>query len=446
MFFSLWKKYIILSFLISTIISDLVVINFNRIKDIYSDDDDEVSLNILNNDIYCNMTVGNQLVPFLISFDKELTFIVDNNYTFSKYQSSKSPNFKKKSKASNNYVFEHLKYGYNSTDTFKLKDEENEIIEVSDMPFVLGTYINEKSDFKFSAQLGLKKRTYQNPQIFNFIEHLKLKNVINSQVFFFKFNEEDGGQLIIGSYPHEYDNDYDAKYLIQSSSLEMGTSNNWFLKFKYLFYGENKTNIEKQISELSPDKGMIILNLEMEAIIYDSFFKNLINEKKCVRIFVKSNINYICLDTIDLDNFKNITFRHIGMEYDFIFEAKDLFYHYYDRYFFLISFRDSFYIYLGKPFFKKFNLILNQDSKQLAIYTHVEITDKRKDKINLILPLILIIILIVLVIIFIYVLFVYKLKKRKMNEIIENYDYSPEQKPNKKKDTRLLEMSSTQKE
>jgi len=122
----------------------------------------------------------------------------------------------------------------------------------------------------------------------------------------------------------------------------MGTSNNWFLHFKYLFYGDNKTDIESQIRELTPEKGMIILNIQYEKIFYDSFFKDLIDKKKCIRIGVKFNYNYVCQDDIDLSNFQKIKFRHIGMEYDFIFEAKDLFYHYYDRYFFLLSFRDSF--------------------------------------------------------------------------------------------------------
>ena len=431
--------FLILSIFLFYIQCDLVVLNFDRIKDIYSDEDDQVSLNILKNEIYCNMTVGNQIIPFYISFDKELTFILQNNYTFSKYNTKKSKTFQQKSEKMNNYVFDYLQLGFNASDTFKLKNENNKNIQVSDMPFILGTYLNPTSNFNFSAQLGLKKKTYQNPQIFNFIENLKLKRIINSQVFFFKFDEEGRGKIIIGSYPHEFDDNYDAKYLIQSSSLEMGTSNNWFLKCNYFFYGENKTDIQKQISELSPNKGMIILNLQIEKIIYELFFKKLIEEKKCVRIKVEFSYNYICLDDIDINTFKNITFRHIGMEYDFILEPKDLFYHYYDRYFFLISFKDSFYIYLGKPFFKKFNLIFNQDSKQLAIYSYVEMTNnKRIQKINVYIPVILIIIFVILVCIFIYVLHSYRLKKIRKNEIIENYDYTPNYTPNKTKDTKLL--------
>ena len=445
MSFSLKKKSsIILILFFPLALSDLVVINFDKIKDIYSDDDDEVSLNILKNDIYCNITVGNQLIPFYISFDKELTFIIDDNYTFSKYKPKKSSNFQKKSEKSNSYIFDNLQLGFNATDTFVLRNEENEKIKVIDMPFILGTYLDNKNTFQFPAQLGLKKKTYQNPQIFNFIENLKLKRIINSQVFYFKFDDKNGGKLVIGSYPHEFDPNYDAKDLIQSSALEMGTSNNWFLKCNYLFIGENKIDLGKQLIELYPEYGMIILNLQMEKLIYDSFFKKLIDEKKCVRVKLNFNYNYICLDDININDFKNITFRHIGMEYDFILEPKDLFYHYYDRYFFLISFKDSFYIYLGKPFFKKFTLIFNQDSKQLAIYSYFQENNKTMiRKLSLINPVILIIIFAVLVCIFIYALHVYRLKKRRKNEIIENYDYTPENYQNKKKNTNLLDINDS---
>ena len=124
------------------------------------------------------------------------------------------------------------------------------------------------------------------------------------------------------------------------------------------------------------------------------------------------------------------------MEYDFVFEPKDLFYHYYDRYFFLISFRDSFYIRIGKPFFKKYNMIFNQDSKQLAIYSFYQ-ENKTKNS-SLVLPTILIIIFSILVLVFVFFLFRYKLKKKKINEIEEGYDYSPEP----SKDARLTEMNS----
>ena len=223
----------------------------------------------------------------------------------------------------------------------------------------------------------------------------------------------------------------------------MGTSNNWFLKFNYFFYGDNKTDFGKQTNELSPEKGMIVLNLDLEKIIYEDFFKKLIEEKKCVRIKLQLvYYNYVCLDDININDFKNITFRHIGMEYDFILEPKDLFYRYYDRYFFLISFKSTFFNYLGKPFFKKFNLIFNQDSKQIAIYSFVKETNIKIQKFNLILPIILIIILAILVCVFIYALHVYRLRKIRINEI-DDYNYTPENKSNKIKDTKLLEMRQT---
>ena len=52
-------------------------------------------------------------------------------------------------------------------------------------------------------------------------------------------------------------------------------------------------------------------------------------------------------------------------------------------------------------------------------------------------PTILIIVFSVLVLIFVLVLFRYKLKKKKLNEIEENYDYTPDI----NKDTRLTEIN-----
>ena len=427
--------FLILSIIFSPIISKHVKFAIQREKDIYSDDDEELSMNILENNIFCNINVGNQIIPFKISFDKELTFIMNDNYTFSKFSISKSKSFAKKSMLSNSYVFDNIKYGYNASDTFKFKNEEDEEIEVPDIPFILGTYKEEQNSFKYPAQLGLKKKTYNNPNVFNFIQELKKRDVINSEVFFFKFDDKEEGELILGEYPHEFNKNYDSKYLIQSSSLEMGTSYNWFLHFNYLFIGENKVDLQKITAELTPEKGMMILNFQMEKIIYENYFKDLIAKKKCVRLKLKVYINYVCQDDIDIKTFPNITFRHQGMEYDFILEPKDLFYHYYDRYFFLISFRDSFYIYLGKPFFKKFNIIFNQDSKQLAIYSVVEENNTEIKKVMV--PTILIIVFSVLVLIFVLVLFRYKLKKKKLNEIEENYDYTPDI----NKDTRLTEIN-----
>ena len=427
--------FLILSIIFSPIISKHVKFAIQREKDIYSDDDEELSMNILENNIFCNINVGNQIIPFKISFDKELTFIMNDNYTFSKFSISKSKSFAKKSMLSNSYVFDNIKYGYNASDTFKFKNEEDEEIEVPDIPFILGTYKEEQNSFKYPAQLGLKKKTYNNPNVFNFIQELKKRDVINSEVFFFKFDDKEEGELILGEYPHEFNKNYDSKYLIQSSSLEMGTSYNWFLHFNYLFIGENKVDLQKITAELTPEKGMMILNFQMEKIIYENYFKDLISKKKCVRLKLKIYINYVCQDDIDISSFPNITFRHQGMEYDFILEPKDLFYHYYDRYFFLISFRDSFYIYLGKPFFKKFNIIFNQDSKQLAIYSVVEENNTEIKKVMV--PTILIIVFSVLVLIFVLVLFRYKLKKKKLNEIEENYDYTPDI----NKDTRLTEIN-----
>ena len=72
--------FLILTLCIFQIFSKHVKFSIQRQKDIYSDDDEELSMNILENNMFCDIEVGNQKVPFQISFDKELTFILDDNY------------------------------------------------------------------------------------------------------------------------------------------------------------------------------------------------------------------------------------------------------------------------------------------------------------------------------------------------------------------------------
>ena len=57
---------IFLFIIFSPIITKHVKLNFHRDKDIYSDDDEELSMNILQNNIYCDINVGNQNIPNLI--------------------------------------------------------------------------------------------------------------------------------------------------------------------------------------------------------------------------------------------------------------------------------------------------------------------------------------------------------------------------------------------
>ena len=434
--------FIILILKSINITQSYLILPFYKLTDIYDEDDRKVAINIYNNKIYTNINIGNpnQQIPFLISFDKACTFIADSSFTASKYEPKFSKTFQKLSDKTANYVFENLETGYNVSDYFKIMNNNYNFIEI-EIPFILATELS--SDFNFSASLGLKQKTYNDKNIFNFIENLKIKNVINSQVFSFKFNDNGDGELLIGSYPHEYDSNYDSENLIQSSSLEISISNYWNLYFDEIFYGENNTMIGEEINkfELTPEKGMIILNKKMEIIVYENFFKELIEQKKCIQIKLNGYFlnNYVCEDTININKFKPITFRHKGMGFDFILESKDLFYHYYDRYFFLLAFSDSSFVYLGKPFFKKYNLIFNQDSRQISLYSSVSNNNKKITKLKNILPITLIILLIIFILLIARKLYVYKVRRLKTNEIIEDLDYNYQ--PEKK--TKIFEMASS---
>ncbi len=117
------------------------------------------------------------------------------------------------------------------------------------------------------------------------------------------------------------------------------------------------------------------------------------------------------------------------MEYDFVFTYKDLFITFNDRKYFLITYKiNSITTILGKPFFKKYTMVFNPDNKQIGHYIKIGNEIQQKNYRQIIILIIIIIILIaILVSLFLIYFKLYGRKKRK-NELDENYDYIPDEK------------------
>ena len=83
----------------------------------------------------------------------------------------------------------------------------------SNEAFIFGTENIKAENFKFMLTkeskfdsdgiLGLKiHENYNKTKGHSLISQLKSAKLINKEVFFFNFDENDGGELIIGEYPH----------------------------------------------------------------------------------------------------------------------------------------------------------------------------------------------------------------------------------------------------
>ena len=191
--------------------------------------------------------------------------------------------------------------------------------------------------------------------------------------------------------------------------------------------------------------GLIIGTNEFRSMIKKLFFDNLITEEKCFEEKInKDNYGEIYIYYCDKklteefikNEFPNIYFdvKHFNKTFELTY--KDLFREKDGKLCFLMYFDSSNigpYITVGSIFLKKYFFTFNQDSKMIGYYNENLPGGKTKINNNNTIKYILFIVVPILIIIFgILGFFVGKfvydtIRKKRINEIDDNYDYNPQQ-------------------
>jgi hypothetical protein len=226
-----------------------------------------------------------------------------------------------------------------------------------------------------------------------FILKLKQYSVIDKYVWNFKYinNSYDKGELIIGDFPHIYDkNNYKVDNL-RNAKIIIKKDLDWILNFDNIFITINKNKKEEYLylekndttAIFCIDEFFILATEEYFKIIEEMFFKKYLDEgisnkkthkkKEDYHIF----FHYFCYiknknkrDEF-FNNFPSLTFYQKEMNYNFTLDYKDLFTIIPDNYrilFNIESYSDSKKWVFGKPFFKKYQLIFDSDSKIISYY------------------------------------------------------------------------------
>lgn len=213
---------------------------------------------------------------------------------------------------------------------------------------------------------------------YSFIKQLKKNNLTESYAFTIKYKGEDEGELIIGGYPHEYDSkNYKKEHLRETYTKAYGyQSLKWGLDFENVTYGEELLSDpnELDVSYFFIDYGYIISPYSFMKMIKESFFDIYAKQGICNKTLVRDKYeSFICKKTEDFNitAFKGLNFFHTELNHTFSFTYNDLFYESGNIYYFLIisdeKEKDVRWIF-GKPFFKKYQIIFNFDSKQIGFY------------------------------------------------------------------------------
>ena len=435
-------------FLIINIISSFVLIKTEsiiylplKIEEIKDDNNFEIS-KLENSKIYTEINIGNpnQKVKLYLSFNYYLTFIFSKEAN-GPYNPSDSSSYKNISKSS--YYSSPFEKGFESNETIYLDTYNSSKKEINNFSFDLITKIKDNIDIN-GGIMGLKlfDNTYRGDPVRNIIVQFKKRHIIESYGWSINFKKNGEGILGIGAYPHEYDNkNYKTEYFKQILSGWRSTGVFWEIEFSNIITGygnyiEKTTKCEMQI-----ETGLIFGSDEYFELVKKEFFDEKIDKKECFldtsQLSLNMNFKYFyCTNLDSIKQFKGIHFKHNDLDKDFFFDYNDLFIKKNNKYFFLIAFKPSSNVnwIIGYPFFKKYEFVFQPDKKLIGTYINypnnkneeVNNDDKGNNTSVIILSCFvgLLVIAVFILSFFVYKLITKKLKKKRANELDDNFDYT----------------------
>ena len=287
----------------------------------------------------------------------------------------------------------------------------------------------------------------------NLIKQLFYEKVINNNIFsiIYSSNSDDEGTFLIGVDPHEYDKDN----FFEPQLRHISTVNNnffifWSINPDKIFFTSNNNNYNitnNVICTLEYNLGVIYGTEIYYNLIKEHFFNKLIKENKCHEVEVHSIYKvFYCDNKNDIKNFPALNFYLQQLLFTFNLDYNDLFYEKNGKYFFNIIFDKNNKIQwkLGKPFLKKYVFIYDYESKTIGFYNEELPGGKRRSKI---LNILLNIFYVIIIIVFGYLGFYYgkkvydKVRKKKIYEVDDDYDYRCKTNEERTKYNLNLEMS-----
>ena len=382
--------------------------------------------NLMTINILSEIKIGD---PLQQEMDIHINF---NHYYL--YFSNKSIYDEKKSKAyeklsdSKQYYFEPIKTGILSRDDIKIGNIH------SKMNYILAT---EGENYIKKCSIGLKP-TYEQKEKdnANIITYLKSTKEINSYTFTIIFNEKKNniqtGEIIIGEFPHEYNKDqYKIEYYQKMNIDKSQTLLYWGIKIDEIKLNKNRLYCDSYLITFDIELGVFYGARSYYYEINETFFDEAIRYEECRIEIVKDEQNneydyYVCNKNAKFSLVPDLIFFYNENRNNFTFTYKDLFIQNGDEYYFLFLFnRDRSKNYnwvFGKRFMEKYHFVFDQDKFTIGFYT--KILPKKINFWKYILFIILGIIIFSFGIILGYLL-IKKPRKKRANELLEEYDYSP---------------------
>ena len=413
-----FKYMILFSYLIMNIIenakskSSTIAIAFNKYVSVQSND---IILANYNNDLYISLQMGNPHQKIQKIFLKADTYeFMISNKTIDKNNYDNLESLTSKTISYSQYY--QVKYTYKGNiikDHFYLNNlnENNKLIEFQNITFIYANRINYDI---YTAVIGLQLDENGVKKSKPFPEQLYELKYIKDSTWMIKYTSENEGIFYIGDVLNdEVFPKFNKEEYRKTNAIIFGFYLSWDLLFSQIEFNGIKLKGPLQ-ANLNINFGLISCTNDAYKSLKNEFFNEYINNVICQELLynnddknnkiknINSKFNYIvCDNSLKIKNFPVISFYHTELDFVFELSYEDIFIKSNDKIYFLIinEISNNQRWIFGKPFFKKYNIIFDINSKTIGLYGNY------KNKINwIVFEWILVILLFIIFIILLYTL------------------------------------------
>ena len=442
---SLMNFLIIFLIILSNINSNFTVFNFKTNINPKELTDSNYMEKKFDQLIYTEVKIGepSQVIPMTIKTWQYPTFVVSKDVTDNikiKFDQSKSNSYIPSYFYTGLFTYDFSK-GYLSLDTMIIDKP------VKNFSFMLATEMNVGVK-NVSGEIGLAKEDTEDPPKLakktHFIDQLMDNNIISKKIFGFTYDTEYEGRLIFGGYLYEVEPNYKEKDMNEfeiDTDVPDKNNNKWMMKFylNCLSGPDNKVIYEeKTYGFFFIESDLIIGSTDFQK----NFTKGYFEKRNCHSESVHASSHftiYYCTEESQFADFPNITLKYPG-KYNFTFTKDELFVKRGNRYIFQIVFQifteevkiPSWKI--GQIFFRKYSVFFKQEDRgyKMSYYLTQKFKPKGLSTQTIIIIVLSIVLGLLIIGIIVYFVKFFPKRKKRANELNDDYEYKEEEKEEKK--------------
>ena len=374
----------------------------------------------IDNIMITNIQVGNPnvTIPFQIAI-RQFPFLITDVFS----NARKDIPLYNPSKSSTYYENEFAgPVGFNTEDYFKVAFIAREDFQFSEEKLKgeqFNFFLVREVKKNFSALLGLSIFKNERYDKFGFMNQIKKSKLIKKQIFYFNFEEN---KLIFDDYPHiSYPKKYIEKNYCSVKAYFEFNVQNYDIMFDNVTFNKNGFIESDQIVELNIESGLFKGNSKFGKYLSEKYFTKYSDCEKV--IIMNKYYSYVCSKKNAMNNFENIEFNLKDENKAFYLTKKELFKEEDGKYYFLMYFneKEDLRWSFGKNFFVNNMIIFDVDKKEIGFYFEQKLIQYNTGWFILI--IIVLIIFIVVLGGFLYYHIINKPRKKRANELEDNYEY-----------------------